>query len=469
MVFSSIIFVFIFLPITLFIYYICDRKYRNIVLLVFSLLFYAYGERQFVYIMIGFIFLNYWLALGIEKYFQYKNYIFILSIIVNLGLLFIYKYLGFILTIFNDLFSANIQIKEIILPIGISFFTFQSLSYVIDVYRGKVKAQHNFINIALYIVMFPQLIAGPIVRYSTIEAQIEKRKLILEDIGEGCKRFIQGFCKKILLANNLSIVAEHYFSLQCENLSIAGSWIGSICFSLQIFYDFSGYSDMAIGLGKILGFSYEENFNYPYISKSISEFWRRWHISLGNWFRDYIYIPLGGSHTSIPKNIMNLGIVWFLTGIWHGANYNFVLWGVMYFVALILEKYIIKPEQHNHLFSFFYRIIIILYVNFCWVIFNSPNMQIAINYLKTMIGIYSDNIITDPTCYQMLHEYGIYILSGILLATPLFSYIVNKTISPPKNYIIKRYIFPFIYIIGFLWAVSFLILGSHNPFIYFNF
>lgn len=385
-VFSDTIFLFVFLPIVFLLYYLSKEGYRNYILLLASLIFYAFGEPRMILLMIISIFFNYFFALGIEKY-TCKKTILITSIIYNLGMLFIFKYLDFSISIFNMLFKTNIKAFEIALPIGISFYTFQSMSYVIDVYTGKAEVQNNIFYLGLYVSLFPQLIAGPIVRYNSVARQINNRKLSLESFGKGSKRFMCGFCKKVILANNLSSVAEYYFSRNPTENCIAGAWIGSICFSLQIFYDFSGYSDMAIGLGKMMGFEFEENFNYPYIARSITDFWRRWHISLSRWFRDYVYIPLGGSRVSVHCHILNLAIVWILTGIWHGADYSFILWGFMYFIALTVEKYVIRPERiKGILFNVCYRILILLYVNFSWVIFNAQGIKRGIKYCLSMVG-----------------------------------------------------------------------------------
>ncbi len=467
MVFSSTIFLFVFLPITLFIYYLIGNKYKNIVLLIASLLFYAYGEPKFVFIMLGSILCNYLFALGIERFEKQRKLFLIISVIGNLGMLFIFKYLGFSCRILNQLFGNNRLMIQIALPIGISFFTFQAMSYVIDVYKGEVKAQHNLFDLALYISMFPQLVAGPIVRYSTVVAQIQSRTIKPEVVGAGCKRFMVGLCKKVILSNNLAVVSEHYFSMQADEMSVVGAWIGAICFTLQIYYDFSGYSDMAIGLGKMLGFDFEENFNYPYVSKSVSEFWHRWHISLSRWFRDYVYIPLGGSRVSVPRHIFNLGVVWLLTGIWHGANYNFIFWGLMYFVALVLEKYFIKIEKRGKIVQVLYHIPTLLYVNFGWVIFNATGIKEGLRYCLSMIGVYFNNALIDASSYGMLREYGFFIIVGIIFAIPVAPH-VGKWVEKRAPFVTHG-ILPFVYLAGFLWAVSFLILGAHNPFIYFNF
>lgn len=357
---------------------------------------------------------------------------------------------------------------EIALPVGISFYTFQSMSYVIDVYWNRVKAEHNILNLGLYISLFPQLVAGPIVRYHSIERQIKDRIFTPELFGAGAKRFMCGFCKKVLLANNLANVADCFFENPSMENTVVGAWAGAVSFSLQIYYDFSGYSDMAIGLGKMLGFEFEENFNYPYISKSVSEFWRRWHISLSGWFRDYVYIPLGGSRVSVPRHILNLAVVWLLTGLWHGANYTFLMWGFLYFVALVAEKYIIRPERKkSRCFTVVYRLLALAYVNFGWVLFHSDNVRAGISYCLSMIGFYPGNAVIDLPTIRILREYSVFLAIGILFATPVASRLSGKLTG--KLLLVEKYILPVLYSTGFLWAVSYLILGAHNPFVYFNF
>lgn len=467
MSFANILFLFVFLPITLLIYCVSQKECKNLVLLVASLIFYACGEPRIVFLMIFSIICNYYLALAIER-FSWKRLFLVISILYNLGVLFIFKYLGFSVSVIRLLFHKYLWVPEIALPIGISFYTFQTMSYVIDVYRKKARAEHNILNLGLYISLFPQLVAGPIVRYNSIEKQIRDRTLTAEGFGAGAKRFMCGLCKKIILANNLANVAEYFFGNPSTDNSVVGAWTGAISFSLQIYYDFSGYSDMAIGLGKMLGFEFEENFNYPYISKSVSEFWRRWHISLSRWFRDYVYIPLGGSRVSIPRHILNLAIVWILTGLWHGANYTFLLWGVLYFIALVVEKYIIRPERKkNILFVTVYRILVLMYVNFGWVLFNSENVQAGIHYCLSMTGIHYGNAMIDLPTIRMLREYSTFLILGILFATPIAPWLSGKLTG--KLSFIGKYILPVFYAVGFLWSVSYLILGAHNPFVYFNF
>ncbi len=475
MVFSSLIFSFIFLPIVVLLYFLSKDKYRNYILLAASLLFYAYGEPRFVLVMILSIIVNYSLALFIDKQNaqgskKASKALLITDIVLNLGLLFVFKYLNYSVLCINRLFGAELKDPEIALPIGISFFTFQALSYCIDVYRGTVRAQRNPLYAALYISFFPQLIAGPIVRYSTIAEQITSRSVNIDDFAEGVRRFFLGFAKKVILANNLSSVASQIFDSDYSTTNPYMLWLGSICFSLQIFYDFSGYSDMAIGLGRMFGFRFEENFNYPYISRSVTEFWRRWHISLGQWFRDYVYIPLGGSRVSIPRNILNLFIVWGLTGIWHGANVTFLIWGLLYFLLLTLEKFLIKPEKHsNMIFSALWRISTLFFINLGWVIFNSAGLSEAFGFIKGMFGAYGSHFLVDSSLKRLLREYGAFIILGLLFSAPIMKLLKQRIETVRLGKLTVAVISPIVYGFIFIWAVSYLILGSHNPFIYFNF
>lgn len=474
MIFSSLIFTFYFLPIVLLLYYLSKEQFRNYILLVASLCFYAYGEPFFVFVMLLSIVLSYifarliaWLNDTGKK--TTSKIVLFLDIVISIGILFVYKYLDFSIGIVNQVAKSSITPTGIKLPIGISFFTFQALSYVIDVYRGRVKVQKNPFYVALYISFFPQLVAGPIVRYSTIEEQIISRSQSAEFFAEGVRRFMLGFCKKILIANNVGAVASEIFSLDYSATSLTTMWLGSICYSLQILYDFSGYSDMAIGLGKMFGFRFEENFNYPYMAKSITDFWRRWHISLSQWFRDYVYIPLGGSRVSVPRQVVNLLIVWLLTGLWHGANYTFIVWGLFYFVLLVIEKYVIMPDRRKSIvFSVAWRVITLLCVNFAWVIFNSESLHAGAAYCFSMVGFNGTSGIIDDVAIRNLREYGAYVFAGILFASPIAK-IIREKLLVEKNAIIGKYVEAFAYGIVFLWATSYLVLGAHNPFIYFNF
>ena len=463
MIFASNLFIFVFLPIVLILYYsIPNIKYRNTILLLSSLGFYWYGEPRFVFIMLLSIVINYFIGLLIDKNRTKKKlskFLLSLSVIYNLGLLFIYKYLIFTLSIINSIFPSHIKLPNIVLPIGISFFTFQILSYVIDVYTKKAHVQKNILNLALYISFFPQLIAGPIVRYNVIEEQIVKRKGSLDLFLEGIKRFIIGLGKKVVIANTMGYTADYIFksNISTDGVSFALVWLGAICYTFQIYYDFSGYSDMAIGLGKMFAFNFEENFNYPYISKSITEFWRRWHISLGTWFRDYVYIPLGGNRKSKIRTIINLGVVWLLTGLWHGANWTFIAWGIMYYILLCIEKiFDLKNKKIPNVIRYIYTM---LFVIIGWVIFRSDSLLTAFNYIKRM---FTFNNFVDLKFYELLIEN-----LGIILMALLFSFPIIKTKIFNNKYL--NYLKWPILIIVFIISVSYITKGTYNPFIYFNF
>lgn len=471
MLFSSVEFIFIFLPIVIFVYYVLLKKSRtsqNIFLTFSSLFFYAWGEPKFVIIMIISILINWYLAIRVDKKRGNKKSIKLLlcmTIIINLSILFIFKYLMFTLTNINNIFGSNLSVPNITLPIGISFFTFQAISYVIDVYRKNGEVQKNPLNVALYIAFFPQLIAGPIVRYETIAKQIKSRQETFDDFASGVCRFMVGLGKKVLLSNTLAIVADNAFNMNSINeLSLSMAWLGAIAYTFQIYYDFSGYSDMAIGLGKMFGFSFLENFNYPYISKSISEFWRRWHISLGSWFRDYVYFPLGGSRVDTKKKLLfNLFVVWFLTGIWHGANWTFIIWGIMYFVLISIEKLIGFEKKFNKL-SFIKHIYTMFFVILGWVIFRSSNITEAFSYMGKMFGVRASGIF-DAYFYLNIVENLIFIIVATIFSAPIYK-IINKKVKENK-------LIALIYVMGmiilFIVAISYILKGAYNPFIYFNF
>lgn len=471
MLFSSVEFIFIFLPIVIFVYYVLLKKSRtlqNIFLTFSSLFFYAWGEPKFVIIMIISILINWYLAIRVDKKRGNKKSIKLLlcmTIIINLSILFIFKYLMFTLTNINNIFGSNLSVPNITLPIGISFFTFQAISYVIDVYRKNGEVQKNPLNVALYIAFFPQLIAGPIVRYETIAKQIKSRQETFDDFASGVCRFMVGLGKKVLLSNTLAIVADNAFNMNSINeLSLSMAWLGAIAYTFQIYYDFSGYSDMAIGLGKMFGFSFLENFNYPYISKSISEFWRRWHISLGSWFRDYVYFPLGGSRVDTKKKLLfNLFVVWFLTGIWHGANWTFIIWGIMYFVLISIEKLIGFEKKFNKL-SFIKHIYTMFFVILGWVIFRSSNITEAFSYMGKMFGVRASGIF-DAYFYLNIVENLIFIIVATIFSAPIYK-IINKKVKENK-------LIALIYVMGmiilFIVAISYILKGAYNPFIYLNF
>ena len=468
MLFSSSVFLFLFLPGVLIVYYLLLRRWRqaqNIFLLLASLVFYAWGEPWFVLVMMLSIAANYgfglWVARGQSAGTDTKVPV-LLAAVFNLGILFVFKYLTFTLGILNRLGGALV-IPGIELPIGISFFTFQALSYVLDVHRGRGQVQKSPLKVGLYISFFPQLIAGPIVKYETVAEQIDNRRESWADFSAGCARFIAGLGKKVLIANQVAVVADRAFGLDGGELSASFAWLGAICYTLQIYYDFSGYSDMAIGLGKMFGFHFLENFDYPYISRSVTEFWRRWHISLSTCFRDYVYIPLGGSRVSSrARHIRNLFVVWLLTGIWHGANWTFLAWGLLYFVLLVLEKYAGLgrgwPVWLKWLFT-------ILMVNFAWVLFRADSLGAAGQYLLAMFGLGGGG--WDSLTLLYLRENWTALLAAVLFAAPL---------APRLRDWAARRDFPLLdilYAAGaglvFLVSAAFIIKGTYNPFIYFNF
>ena len=465
MVFSSVIFLYGFLPLTLLGYFLVPKKLKNYLLLAASLFFYAWGEPRFVLIMLASILCNWAAALLISKGSKgLRKLILAAAVTGNIGLLFLFKYLNFTTENLRLLFHTDlIRQTRIQLPIGISFFTFQALSYVIDVYRGE-EPQKNLFNLALYISLFPQLIAGPIVRYHTIAEEIRNRKTTLEDFSEGAFRFVIGLGKKTLFANSLAILADMAFeAAKTSSMTFTMGWIGAIAYSLQIYFDFSGYSDMAIGLGRMFGFHFSENFNYPYVSKSVTEFWRRWHISLGTWFRDYVYIPLGGSREGNGKTIRNLFIVWTLTGIWHGANWTFIVWGLMYFFALAAERFILYRNSRKP--GIIGRIAALLLILIGWVIFRADDLGHAGAYLSAMFTVQP---VTAIEAFE-IQKYLPILLPAAIGATPLISRTGRKigAIRNGKHKLQVLKAFSML-IIGVLSAAC-VISSTYNPFIYFNF
>ncbi len=479
MLFSSSLFLFLFLPIVLVGYYILKitcKKLCNIWLLITSLVFYAWGEPNFVIILIASILMNYLFGLLIDKYKAKKTaarIILTVMVVLNLSLLFVYKYLGFAIDNLNAIFGNVLPVVEIALPIGISFFTFQAMSYVIDVYRGNGEVQKNPLNVGLYVALFPQLVAGPIVRYETVAREINHRQETVEDFCDGVKRFIAGLAKKVLLADILSLAADAAYKINAQGtgaLPVSFAWLGAICYSFQIFFDFSGYSDMAIGLGKMFGFHFLENFDYPYISKSVSEFWRRWHISLGTWFRDYLYIPLGGSRVKTKARLVfNLLAVWALTGLWHGASWNFVIWGLMYFVLLTFEKLTGIPKKlKSGLTKALYRVFTLLCVLLGWVVFRAEGGTEAVNYLASMFSLAGNAFYSDYTGY-VFNNNAVLLAFAVILSMPTFKKLRELA---SKNRIldgIADILTPITYLALFVLSVAWLVTGSHHPFIYFNF
>ena len=472
MLFSSSVFLFLFLPVVLLVYYLPLRRWRqgqNVFLLLASLGFYAWGEPWFVLVMLGSILANYGFGLWVDACKRAGRTCappLVTALAVNLGILFVFKYLTFTLGILNRLGAAFV-IPGIELPIGISFFTFQALSYVLDVHRDRGEVQRSPLKVGLYISFFPQLIAGPIVKYETVAQQIDHRKEIWADFSAGCSRFIVGLGKKVLLSNQLAVVADRAFG-QGDGLSASFAWLGALCYTLQIYYDFSGYSDMAIGLGKMFGFHFLENFNYPYISRSITEFWRRWHISLSSWFRDYVYIPLGGSRKGPWRTYRNLFVVWLLTGVWHGANWTFLCWGLFYFLLLCLEKLGASgrpiPAPAGWAWTF-------LMVNFGWVLFRAPSLPAALDYLGAMFSPVRGADL--QACYYW-EQYAAVILPSILFSFPLGRWLTEKVEVylgryAPHVFSLWDMVYGVSLLFLFLASSAFLVKGTYNPFIYFNF
>ena len=467
MLFSSLTFLFAFLPLTLALYFLVKDKYKNYILLLASLIFYAWGEPKYIILMIFSIVFNYLIALVIDKNkkkVKKKKAALIASIVVNIGALFIFKYLDFTIHNLNLAFGFNFNSPNLILPIGISFYTFQILSYVIDVYRGKIKVQRNIFTLGTYISLFPQLIAGPIVRYASIEKQLKKRQHSLKLFCDGFRRFIIGFSKKVLIANNVAIIADLVFS-DPTGIALNGWAIlfALLAYTLQIYYDFSGYSDMAIGLGKIFGFSFDENFNYPYSAKSITDFWRRWHISLTSWFRDYLYIPLGGNRCSKIKWVRNFLIVWLLTGLWHGASWNFVLWGLFYAIILLTEKQFLGKilEKIPKLLRWIYMFVI---VNIGWLLFRVNSLSDLKSIIHSffepnisLVDFLSNNFAIIP--------YFWFMIIGLIFMFPLKDKIKKRAMK----YSCGRLLLDCVLIILFIIGVIALISNSYNPFIYFRF
>lgn len=473
MVFSSSVFLMAFLPLTLLVYFLVPARFvkaRNAVLLACSLAFYGWGEPKYILVMVFSIMFNYVLGLLIGKQIKQEDKhrakpMLIFCVLGNLALLGVFKYTDFVLDTVNRLTSAGFVLPGIALPIGISFYTFQTMSYVIDVYRGKVEAQRDLVTFGSYVTLFPQLIAGPIVRYSDVAVMLTGRKTNIEQIAEGVRRFIIGFGKKVLLANQIYVVWKELSAM--ENLSVAAAWLGAAAFTFQIYFDFSGYSDMAIGLGKIFGFDYLENFNYPYISRSITEFWRRWHMSLSSWFKEYVYIPLGGNRKGLSRQLINISIVWILTGLWHGASWNFVMWGLYYGIILIIEKLgLLKlldkcPAIICHIYS-----LIVIVIG--WVIFAVEDLGDAACYIGMMFGN-TGTFVDDPFIYFL--ESRIWLLIACAIgSTPLprmvCSFICEKF---SKREVLLGIMETALFMGIMVLSVAFLVSGSYNPFLYFRF
>ncbi|MBU3135244.1 MBOAT family protein [Clostridium gasigenes] len=468
MVFSSLIFLFIFLPAVLILHYIVPSVGKNFIILISSVIFYAWGEPQYIYLILISILINYFGGLLIRKNHKDEEkhkFIFITLIIINLSILLFFKYYGFLIENINNLLGVSLHIRNLPLPLGISFFTFQLISYVADVYTERVKPQKNIIDFGAYILMFPQLVAGPIIQYSDVEKQLKNRKKSLDKFGEGARRFIIGLGKKVIIANNVSIIWTEVKNLPLENISIVSAWLGIGAFTLQIYFDFSGYSDMAVGLGKMFGFDFIENFNFPYTSKSVTEFWRRWNISLGSWFREYMYIPLGGNRSGLVIQFRNLMIVWFATGLWHGASWNFIFWGLYFGLIIFAEKIflgnILKriPDVFNHMYT-----MVIVIVG--WVFFDTDSISSAIGYIGVMFGFGNNLFINNMDKYIVYTNF--LILAVAIIACTQLSIKSNKKI----NVNFKKMDLKLIIVIQTLIlivSIAFLVSESYNPFLYFRF
>ncbi|WP_294397996.1 MBOAT family O-acyltransferase [uncultured Clostridium sp.] len=458
MVFSSILFIFRFLPIAMGIYFLTPKKLKNLSLLILSLIFYSWGEPRYFLLMIASIFVDYFISINIEKNNKNKKIKILLlaiSIIFNVGILFFFKYINFFIENINSIFNMSLNNVKITLPLGISFYTFQTMSYTIDVFLGNVKAEKNIINFGAFVCLFPQLIAGPIVKYIDISKELKNRDINLDEIQEGIRLFILGLGSKILIANNIGSLWNEVETMGFNNISTILAWMGIIAFSLQIYFDFNGYSLMAIGLGKILGFNFPNNFNYPYESRSITEFWRRWHITLGQWFKQYVYIPLGGNRLGRARTYFNLFIVWFLTGLWHGASYNFILWGLYFFILICIEKNGLLNLLNKHkLISHIYTIFFILVG---WVLFAVIDLNQIINFLKKMFIFNAGN-----EWIYYLRNYIITYTIAIIFSTSFLKKIYNKFV---KSNIVDTIIL----ITIFLLSIAYLVDSSYNPFLYFRF
>ncbi len=475
MVFSSLTFLYIFLPIVLIIYYIVPKNCRNLFILLSGLFFYAWGEPIYVVIMIASTLIDYFAGLIIYKAGDRKllrKLALIVSVVMNLSLLGFFKYSGFIVENINNIFGTSYGAPTSLLPIGISFFTFQSMSYTIDLYRGNINVQKNPITFAAFVTLFPQIVAGPIVRYEDIATELDDRVVDIDTIWEGIIRFVIGLGKKVLIANNIGVVWDNIKTMELSELPVATAWLGIGAYTLQIYFDFSGYSDMAIGIGKMLGFHFPKNFDYPYMSKSISEFWRRWHITLSAWFKSYVYFPLGGSRKGLKRTILNLAIVWLLTGIWHGASWNFILWGVLYGVLIIIEK-LVKTflQKKDRLYilekipSFIKRVYTIVLVMLGWVLFDTSTISEAFSYMGRMFSFGST--FYDSYTIYILINFGLLFVIAIIGSTNILKravLAVEKKVPALTNY--GGIIFMAAVL---LLSTAYLVDAGYNPFLYFNF
>ena len=469
MLFSSITFLFMFLPIVMAVYYLVPNGAKNIVLLLASLFFYAWGEPVYVVLMILSIVLNYFCGRDIEANAdnpKKAKLSLVFALTANILILGFFKYYGFLLDTVNSFLTTDIPYRVLPLPIGISFYTFQAISYVIDIYRKDAKPQKNILYFALYISMFPQLIAGPIVRYADIEEQLKMRKVTLRKLGQGSMYFIIGLAKKVIIANSTGAVFEEVAAMSTGSLSVLTAWVGVFSYAFQIYFDFSGYSDMAIGLGKMFGFEFKKNFDHPYVSKSATEFWRRWHISLGTWFREYVYIPLGGNRVTVPKHIRNILVVWMLTGFWHGAAWNFMFWGLYYGLLLLVEKYFLHAllEKAPAVFSHIYTMLLVMVG---WVFFFAPSMGQAFTYLGNMVGIGGNGLVDGAGIYYLTTNLVLFLIMALCATPKVYELFRHFTLA--DNSVFRLVGTILVYLVIFAASTAYLVNVTYNPFLYFRF
>ncbi len=471
MVFSCIPFLFFFLPLCLILYYAVPFSWKNGILLIFSLIFYAWGEPLYIFLMLFSTVLDYTNGRLMERFGTTRGkrtFFLCCSICINLSILAFFKYADFAVSTINGLLGTQLAQPGIHLPVGISFYTFQTMSYIIDLYRGEVKAEHSYAAYLTYVSMFPQLVAGPIVRFADIQEQLHDRRLTFEGFEQGLLRFMMGLFKKVLIANQVGALWEEIRILGAANTSVATAWLGALCFTLQLYFDFSAYSDMAIGMGHMLGFHYNENFNYPLTAVSVTDFWRRWHISLSTWFRDYVYIPLGGNRKGVPRHLFNIAIVWFLTGMWHGASWNFILWGVYYGILLMLEKYVWGkllarlPKALQHAYAF-------LIVVFGFVIFAITDFGELGRYIGLLFS-FASNPLADTRLLWYLGNYGTVLVTACVLAYPIYPWLCRRAATSGRG---KRCVLSVCTGIGvlllFVLSTAYMVSDTYNPFLYFRF
>ena len=472
MVFSSVEFLYFYLPVVTALYCVCPKRFRNALLFATGLVFYAFGEPVYVFVLLLSCLIDYFAGIVMTKYSEntkIRKLCLITSVVMNLGLLGIFKYTPFIISNINAVFGTSL-VSSLPLPIGISFFTFQSMSYTIDLYRGNIGVQRSFVDFAAYVTMFPQIVAGPIVRYKDVESELSDRRLTVVGFSDGISRFVRGLAKKVLLANNIGALWEEVKALDYSTLPALTAWLGIVAFTLQLYFDFSGYSDMAIGLGKMLGFRFPENFDHPYVSKSVREFWRRWHITLGEWFKNYLYIPLGGSRGGTFKTVRNLAIVWLLTGLWHGASWNFVLWGAWFGLLIIAERLFLGKllEKLPGFFSWLYTMLAVI---FGWVLFETDSIPSALNFIGAMFG--ASGSFGDVHSFWLLCEYSLTISVCVFFASQAPENFRQRLESLISGIGLRADVFrlaePLITFVFLMASTAYLVNQSYNPFLYFNF